>query len=564
MSWSAIPSNPATTTVAHVGAPYEGGIQFAFDATGANGVVAWVEVSGSTQTSYARRLVSGSWQARETVWAGEAQTHNAVAALVDDSGAPCVALSRGGWYFATFHRYASGSWSQVGAEFGGSGGAATGIDFISTSEPEVCQMVGYGGTNNRSVMIFFKSRDGLRIARTINGTTQSGTLLNSTGFGATIGKLVKISNTEFHAIGRLADNRIAHWSSTDAGATWSNANIIASGSNAGSDVRADLQADGSILAVWSLTSGSGATAWSRYASASWSTPAAVAGPSDAITTGNVNFAGDTLTYGKLISGVTQVCAKRFASGAWGSETQLTTEASSLTHHGMSSTPNGNELAIAYQSGNDIKVRRRVYGNWRTSQTIAANSTFWPQVVANGSTLGIHSGLTPQAITLDTTVPQQISAAVEIVGTSSVLSLASDTNLSSASDAAETTIGNALLRNTPLTGAATLYAALFTSYPGETGSLASEVSGNGYSRAQVSFGAPATPGVFTNDAVCLFPEATGAGWGTVSFIGIMDAETAGNLLLVLPLVTAAGDATSQAISANDRPEISPGDLTVQVV
>jgi len=73
----------------------------------------------------------------------------------------------------------------------------------------------------------------------------------------------------------------------------------------------------------------------------------------------------------------------------------------------------------------------------------------------------------------------------------------------------------------------VYAALFTSAPGEAGG-GTEVSGNGYARPLL---APQSPsgGASSNALTITFPAAS-ASWGTVVAFGIFDALTGGNLLL----------------------------------
>ena len=91
--------------------------------------------------------------------------------------------------------------------------------------------------------------------------------------------------------------------------------------------------------------------------------------------------------------------------------------------------------------------------------------------------------------------------------------------------------------------ATCYVALYTDTPGDAGG-GTEVSGGSYARQAASFGASAD-GVATNDAAIEFPEAT-ASWGTVEGWGILDADSAGNLIYFAPLVARAtlGDSTTQ--------------------
>ena len=112
--------------------------------------------------------------------------------------------------------------------------------------------------------------------------------------------------------------------------------------------------------------------------------------------------------------------------------------------------------------------------------------------------------------------------------------------------------NATLRNTTYTSPATVYVALFTSDPTDAGS-GTEVSGGSYARTAVTFGAP-NNGVTTNSAAVEFPQCTSS-WGTVGWIGIMDASTSGNLLYHTAL-----DA-SKTIDTGDIFKISTGNLSV---
>lgn len=101
-------------------------------------------------------------------------------------------------------------------------------------------------------------------------------------------------------------------------------------------------------------------------------------------------------------------------------------------------------------------------------------------------------------------------------------------MSALTNYAEDALGNHLLRNVALTSPTTVYVGLYTAPPGETGG-GTEVTGGAYARQAVTFGAPATPGVFTNSADVTFPTAT-ANWGTVTDFAILDAVSAGNMLI----------------------------------
>ena len=114
---------------------------------------------------------------------------------------------------------------------------------------------------------------------------------------------------------------------------------------------------------------------------------------------------------------------------------------------------------------------------------------------------------------------------------------------------ENALINAVLRNTAYTSPATVYLALYTSDPTDA-DAGTEVSGNAYARQSITFGAPSN-GVSTNSAAIEFPQATGS-WGTVAYIGILDASTAGNLLFHTPLdaskTIATGDVFRMAIGS----------------
>ena len=73
-----------------------------------------------------------------------------------------------------------------------------------------------------------------------------------------------------------------------------------------------------------------------------------------------------------------------------------------------------------------------------------------------------------------------------------------------------------------------YVALYTAAPSDSGG-GTEVSGNGYSRQTVAFGAAATPGGTTSNTGAVSFTASGGSWGTITHMGIFDASTSGNLL-----------------------------------
>ena len=114
--------------------------------------------------------------------------------------------------------------------------------------------------------------------------------------------------------------------------------------------------------------------------------------------------------------------------------------------------------------------------------------------------------------------------------------------------------NATLRNTSYTSPTTVYVGLYTAAP-TAGGGGTEVSGGSYARTAVTMGSPSS-GVSTNSANCTFPTAT-ASWGTVTYMGIFDASTSGNMLYFAPLTN------SKTIDIGDVFQISSSNLTVSL-
>jgi hypothetical protein len=73
-----------------------------------------------------------------------------------------------------------------------------------------------------------------------------------------------------------------------------------------------------------------------------------------------------------------------------------------------------------------------------------------------------------------------------------------------------------------------YVALYTAAPDDTGG-GTEVSTGGYARQSVTFDAASSPGGTTSNNNVVSFTASGAGYGTVSHIGIFDNVSGGNLL-----------------------------------
>jgi hypothetical protein len=73
-----------------------------------------------------------------------------------------------------------------------------------------------------------------------------------------------------------------------------------------------------------------------------------------------------------------------------------------------------------------------------------------------------------------------------------------------------------------------YVALFTAAPSDSGG-GTEVSTGAYARQAVTFKAATSPGGTTSNSNIVSFTASGAGFGTVTHIGIFDALSGGNLL-----------------------------------
>lgn len=97
--------------------------------------------------------------------------------------------------------------------------------------------------------------------------------------------------------------------------------------------------------------------------------------------------------------------------------------------------------------------------------------------------------------------------------------------------AETTLINSVLRGVSFVPPASLFVALHTSDPTETGT-ANEVAGGGYTRQPVTFSAP-TDGAAPSSVLVSF-TVTGVNIGQVTHCSIWDAVSSGNAWLKGPL------------------------------
>lgn len=103
-------------------------------------------------------------------------------------------------------------------------------------------------------------------------------------------------------------------------------------------------------------------------------------------------------------------------------------------------------------------------------------------------------------------------------------------MSQASNYLEEAILNYFFRNQAVAQPTTIYLALYINDPTDA-DTGTEVSGGGYSRKQVTFGAPAQTGdkaVISNNAKIEFDIAT-TDWGSVSHWGVRTAASGGSLL-----------------------------------
>jgi len=119
-------------------------------------------------------------------------------------------------------------------------------------------------------------------------------------------------------------------------------------------------------------------------------------------------------------------------------------------------------------------------------------------------------------------------------------------------------------NTTYTPPSTVYVALFTAAPSDTGG-GTEVSGGDYARQSCAFSVSGTnPTEAANSAGVEFPTAA-ANWGTVTYMGVYDAVTGGNLLAFAQLTDPADFLTplSKTINTGDVFRINAGNLKIRL-
>ena len=119
---------------------------------------------------------------------------------------------------------------------------------------------------------------------------------------------------------------------------------------------------------------------------------------------------------------------------------------------------------------------------------------------------------------------------------------------------ENALINGTIRGTSYTAPSTVYVGLYTSDPTDA-NTGTEVTGGSYARQSATFAAPSN-GSSASNADITFPQAT-ANWGTVGWIGILDASSGGNLLYHTVLDAA------KTIETGDIFKIASTNLTVQL-
>lgn len=115
--------------------------------------------------------------------------------------------------------------------------------------------------------------------------------------------------------------------------------------------------------------------------------------------------------------------------------------------------------------------------------------------------------------------------------------------------------DAVLGDTPYNAPNTVYLALFTAAPTpSTGGT--EVTGGSYGRVAITNDAtnfPAASGkTKSNGVAAVFPTAS-VSWGTVAAVALMDASTAGNILIYAPL------SAPRVVNIGDAPSFGIGQL-----
>jgi hypothetical protein len=123
-----------------------------------------------------------------------------------------------------------------------------------------------------------------------------------------------------------------------------------------------------------------------------------------------------------------------------------------------------------------------------------------------------------------------------------------------SDYLEDKVLDHVFGGTAYTAPTTLYVALYTVAPTDTGG-GTEVTGGSYARQTGAFTVSGTnPTQASNSSAIEYPTATG-NYGTVVAVGIFDASSSGNLLAYANLTA------SKVVSTGDVFRFNTGDLDI---
>jgi len=122
-----------------------------------------------------------------------------------------------------------------------------------------------------------------------------------------------------------------------------------------------------------------------------------------------------------------------------------------------------------------------------------------------------------------------------------------------SDYLEDKVLKHVFTNVAYTSPTTIYVALFTAAPTDTGG-GTECTGGAYTREIGTFTVSGTTTLATNSAAIEYDAATNS-WGTIVAVGLFDASTSGNMLAWADLTT------SKAIDSGDILRIPAGDLDI---
>ena len=124
-------------------------------------------------------------------------------------------------------------------------------------------------------------------------------------------------------------------------------------------------------------------------------------------------------------------------------------------------------------------------------------------------------------------------------------------MSSFTDYLENRVLDHIFRAQASTAPAAVYLALFTVTPSDTGG-GTEVTGSGYARKAITFGASSGGAIFNTSPVSW--TAAGGNYGTVVAVAVFDALTTGNML-------AWDGITSAVVNDTDTINFPIGDLDI---